>query len=180
MAKANAKKRAEENAARISRLFYVLLGSIVIFTAVRLVLYRATTRWWFQPTMGALTAGAAWFCYRSLAYIAAPSFDAGGALTDGGADLSMGGMSSYYHDVIYIAVFLLLSTALVSDWFWLLGLVVPGYALYMLWTSVLAPWIFNPTADELEAKNRSSESREDKRKRERAERKENGGRPARR
>lgn len=123
MAKANAKKRAEENKARIALLFRVLVGSIVTFAVVRLGMFRASSRWWHYPLF-AMTAGAAWFCYTSLAFIAAPSYDASGALEDGGADLSIGGMSSYYHDIVYVAVFLLVSTALISDWFWLIGLVV--------------------------------------------------------
>ena len=123
MAKANAKKRAEENKARIAPLFRVLVSAVVTFAAVRLGLYRASSRWWHYPLF-VTTSGAAWFCYTSLAFIAAPSYDANGALVDGGADLTIGGMSSYYHDIVYVAVFLLVSTALVSDWFWLIGLVV--------------------------------------------------------
>ena len=123
MARANAKRRADENAARMKLLFRLLVGAIVVFALVRLVLYRATARWW-HCGLFATAAGSGWFCYSSLAFIAAPAYDSSGALIDGGADLSIGGMSSYYHDVIYVAVFLLVSTALVSDWFWLVGLVV--------------------------------------------------------
>jgi hypothetical protein len=82
-----------------------------------------------------LLAGAAWFCYTSLAFIAGPSYDESGALVDGGADLTIGGMSSYYHDIVYVAVFLLLATALVSDWFWFIGLVVRCYAVTLRFAS---------------------------------------------
>ena len=123
MAKANAKKRAEENKARVALLFRVLVGSIATFAVVRLGLYRASSAWWHY-VLFAITSGSAWFCYTSLAFIASPSYDANGALVDGGADLTIGGMSSYYHDIIYVAVFLLVTTAVVSDWIWLIGLVV--------------------------------------------------------
>jgi len=176
MAKANAKKRAEENTARITLLFRLVVGAVATFVCVRLGLRRASVTWWFHYPVFGTTASAAWFCYRSLEYHALPSYDqASGALVDGGGDLTLSGMSSYYHDIIYIAVFCLVSTALVSDWFWLFSLVVPFYAIGLLWKHVVKPYIFDPTAEETEAKLRSNESREDKRKRVRAEKKENMG-----
>ena len=75
--------------------------------------------------------------------------------------MSLGGTTSYYHDVIYVAVFLFVSTALVSDWLWLVALVVPAYATYALWAWVILPWIFTPTADEEEANRRMRENKEE-------------------
>ena len=49
--------------------------------------------------------------------VGAPTWDASGALVDGGGDLTLGGMSSYYYDIIYIGVFCLCRGA-VSDWIW--------------------------------------------------------------
>ena len=170
MAKSNQKKRAEENLARLTLLFRALVASVACHAAVRLGVYRATTIWWVHYPLFAVAAGSAWFCYASLAHIGTPTYDASGVLVDAGADLSLGGMSSYYHDIVYVAVFLLVATALVSDWFWLLGLAVPAYATYMLWAKIILPWIFTPTADEAEANARMNETKEQRKKRELKER----------
>ena len=136
MAKGNAKKRAEENIARLSLLRKVVLGAVVSHAAIRLAWFRASAIWWVHYPLFATAASSAWFCYASLAHIGAPTYDASGALVDGGADLSLGGMSSYYHDVVYVSSFALFATAFVSDWFWLVGLVIPGFATYKLWADI--------------------------------------------
>ena len=78
-------------------------------------------------------------------------------------------MTSYYHDIIYVSAFVLITTAAFSDWFWLVGLVVPGFATYKLWADIILPWIFTPTQDELDANARMKETKEERRKREKAE-----------
>jgi hypothetical protein len=169
MAKGNAKKRAEENIARLSLLRKVVLGAVVSHAAIRLAWFRASAIWWVHYPLFATAASSAWFCYASLAHIGAPTYDASGALVDGGADLSLGGMSSYYHDVVYVSSFALFATAFVSDWFWLVGLVIPGFATYKLWADIILPWIFTPTAEEEEANARMHETKEQRKKREKQE-----------
>ena len=36
------------------------------------------------------------------------------------------------------------------DWFWLLLLLAPLRVFYLLWTNVIAPWIFQPAQEEEE------------------------------
>lgn len=43
---------------------------------------------------------------------------------DGGQNLAQGGMMSYTHDVLYISMFLQMATTLLSDWFFLVLLLV--------------------------------------------------------
>ena len=45
MAKGNAKKRAEENIARLSLLRKVVLGAVVSHAAIRLAWFRASAIW---------------------------------------------------------------------------------------------------------------------------------------
>eukprot|EP00963_Diacronema_lutheri_P007365 scaffold649_cov347-Pavlova_lutheri.AAC.4 len=59
--------------------------------------------------------------------MAKPTYGPNGDLVDGGADLSLGGTLEYLHDVLYITVFVHAAT-IVSDWFWLAYLIIPGYA----------------------------------------------------
>lgn len=53
-----------------------------------------------------------------------PAYDAQGELTDGGDDLTMGGTCEYLHDGIYLAAFCQLATPFLSDWLWLVFLLV--------------------------------------------------------
>ena len=46
-------------------------------------------------------------------------------MVSGGADLAQAGFTGYYFDAIYICIAVQLGTIL-SDWFWLLFLVVSG------------------------------------------------------
>ena len=166
MAKEGAKKRAKQNATKITLLFRALACAVVTHVGVRFVLRRATTPWW-NYALFLLVTGASVFCYTSLASIASPTFDAkSGELIDGGADIS-GGMSEYYQDIVYVSIFVLVTTAVVSQYFWLLTLVFPAYATYLLWTYVIQPYVFMPRMGELPE---AEESKEDKRRRERSER----------
>ena len=54
---------------------------------------------------------------------AEPTYGPSGELVDGGADLSMGGMCSYYHDLIYLAAIVQVAS-IVSDRIWWSFLVV--------------------------------------------------------
>ncbi len=54
----------------------------------------------------------------------------------------------------------------------LYGVQIPGFALYLLWVHILQPYVFTPRAEELASDGiPENESRFAKRKRERAERK---------
>lgn len=46
--------------------------------------------------------------------------------------------------MLYTTMFVQLTTGFLSDWFWLIYLVPPTIALYMLWTRVVYPWISKP------------------------------------
>lgn len=52
-----------------------------------------------------------------------PTYTERGEIEDGGADLSLGGLTGYYHDLIYISIFVQLAS-LISGYFWLVFLVV--------------------------------------------------------
>ena len=54
---------------------------------------------------------------------AEPTYGPSGELEDGGADLTMGGMCSYYHDLIYLAAIVQVAS-IVSDRIWWTFLVV--------------------------------------------------------
>ena len=50
----------------------------------------------------------------------------------------------YTWDLLYVTIFLQLSTGFLSDWFWLFSLVPPTIGVYYLWTMIIYPWISKP------------------------------------
>ncbi|MCO5558395.1 hypothetical protein L7F22_011976 [Adiantum nelumboides] len=81
--------------------------------------------------------------------MAKASYDESGELIDGGFDMSGEGLVSYLHDVLYITVFVQISSIL-SDKLWLVYLVIPIFALYKLWQLVLYPYIFQSSSEDTE------------------------------
>ena len=69
--------------------------------------------------------------YLQLASMAKPAYADDGELLDGGFDMSTGGICGYLHDVIYITAFVQL-TSIISEKFWYIYLVIPGFAAYKL------------------------------------------------
>merc|ERR1719239_2156097 len=55
--------------------------------------------------------------------------------------------------------------SLLSNWLWLLLLLAPLRAFYMLWTSVIAPWIFQPGEEEDEVSDKKKKKQERQMKR---------------
>eukprot|EP01135_Chromosphaera_perkinsii_P008074 Nk52_evm1s1119 gene=Nk52_evmTU1s1119 len=96
--------------------------------------------------------------------MAEPTFGERGELLDGGTDLNIGGLSEYIKDVIYVVLFVQVAS-LYSEWFLLVLLVIPGFALVMLWVKVIAPWIFEqpPELSEADVKRMQKKERQEAR-----------------
>mmetsp|Transcript_6392 Transcript_6392/g.39879 ORF Transcript_6392/g.39879 Transcript_6392/m.39879 type:complete len:175 (-) Transcript_6392:1040-1564(-) len=146
MAGAGAKRRRTENAKRLKALRVALVLSSVVYVGLRLGWFHNTAGW--KHYLGYLiTSAISALCYRSISSMAKPTYGPNGELLDGGADLSMGGTLEYLHDVLYITVFVH-TASIVTDWFWLAYLVIPGYAGYMLWIYIIYPYVFAARPDE--------------------------------
>lgn len=168
MAKAGAKKRVEDNRRRLQLLRQAITAANVLHLACRLLIFRGSVGTSHWLGLG-LTSTIYLICYRGLAQAAEPTYSASGDIEDGGADLNLGGLTGYYHDLIYLSVFVQLAS-LLSSYFWLTYLLVPGYGSYLLWKHVLEPFIFTPHEDEVQetaamAKRREKAERRQKRQR---------------
>ena len=89
-------------------------------------------------------------CYFLLSRAASPKYaplEKGGGLVSGGMDLSQAGMLEYTWDMLYTTFFVQLTTAFISDWFWLIYLIPPSMGFYYLWTKIIYPWISTPDAE---------------------------------
>ncbi|MCO5570864.1 hypothetical protein L7F22_024593 [Adiantum nelumboides] len=127
MANQAAKKRRDENARHIRFLQRLIIASNAVYIVVRILLFYSSFSW--KHWIGFLaTSGAYKITYDQLAKMAKASYDESGELIDGGFDMS-GGLVSYLHDVLYITVFVQLSSIL-SDKFWLVYLVVRLFNIY--------------------------------------------------
>lgn len=139
MANQGAKKRFEENRKRLAALRLALAAGLVTYVVMRLLVRRGYSSFWHLAGL-AFTAVVEAFTYTMIAKFAEPAYSDSGELIYGGADLSMAGMCSYYHDVLYVSVFVQVASCL-SSYFWYVYLVVPGYGGWLLWKNVLGPYL---------------------------------------
>lgn len=137
MARASAKNRLRQNKQRLRVLQLLLLGVNAAYLA-RLAIKR------FPPVdtvLVVLNNAVMYIAYATLSSAATPNYDVtSGELVDAGADLSSAGVLEYCNDLVYVcgATQLLAS---VSQWFWLLALVVPAFAGYKAWRHVIRPYV---------------------------------------
>lgn len=163
MANQGAKKRKEENERHMKMLLRIILGSNAFFILIRLCFQFSSFGWRMWVAL-ALTSTAYKLCYDQIRGMALPSYDENGELIDGGYDLSMGGLNGYLHDIIYLTAIIQLLSPL-TNWAWVLYLLIPGFGLYKLWELVLYPY-FTQTAPQEEVEDEKT-----KKKREKAEKK---------
>ncbi len=93
-----------------------------------------------------LTMSSAAFYFISCA--GRPIRDETGAVVGAGSDLNMPGHISEYAKDVILFVAIVYALAIISDYFWMLLLVVPAYLFYILWKNVLGPWFFAPAPEE--------------------------------
>eukprot|EP00906_Rhabdomonas_costata_P029421 RCo041523 len=140
MAKDTAKRTHKRNQTRLAVFAGVTVALNVLFLAWR--------AWWYADTFTALhnlgwlaLAGGEGYALYLLYTHALPSLDEQGKV-EACEDLSeLHGIPTYAQDVLWVSWFVQFTTAVVSEWFWLFYLVIPGYAGYQLWVNVAVPYI---------------------------------------
>ncbi|XP_059609261.1 transmembrane protein 208 [Phlebotomus argentipes] len=149
-----AKQIVEENAATLKFYRNMALIAQTAFLGVMLLLTDAFTGLTITMTIiaGALHFGS----YQFMSFMARTQYSESGSLIDSGTDLNMeGGLSEHVKDLIILTSGTQL-LALISNYFWLLLLLVPVRAFWLLWGSVIKPW--------MEQKNQEPEMDEKKQK----------------
>jgi len=149
MANDAAKKMLAQNKAIMSRYNLILPGVNLVYIAYRMYyLWDSFSGWHIAAFV--ITSIVYLVCYMLIARAAAPKYaplEKGGGLVSGGADLSQAGVLEYSWDMLYTTMFVQLSSAFISDWFWLLYLIPPCIGFYFLWTMVIYPWISRPDSE---------------------------------
>ncbi|KAI0773865.1 DUF788-domain-containing protein [Fomes fomentarius] len=143
MANASAKRVAQQNAETIKNLRLGLLisgaGSLVLRILLRRTSLRPTV---FGFWVYALSLIPSIFLSRYLERIGSPRRDpTTGALISAGEDLSRPGIIEWAFDVVYITWACQLASGAFGDWVWWLYLVIPLYAVFKLWSSVISPML---------------------------------------
>ncbi|XP_043695238.1 transmembrane protein 208 homolog [Telopea speciosissima] len=130
MANQGAKKRKEENARHMNKLFRLIIACNVIHFLVRMLVFHSTVSW--KHWVGLCVTSLAYAIpYQQLSKMAEPAYDDDGELLDGGFDMSTGGVCGYLHDVIYITIFVQLMS-IISGKFWYTYLVIPAFGAYKI------------------------------------------------
>lgn len=164
MAKAGDKKRIEENEAHLKAMRLLIFGTNVAYILIRLVLRSATaTRGLYAGFALTSAIYAASFTFISKALC--PTYGPGGEVIFAGQDRSIGGVLSYFDDIVYVTLFVQL-LGLWTDKAWYAFLAIPAYAGYALAIHVVLPWWNTPTFKE------APETEADRKRREKKDRQE--------
>ncbi len=136
------KQIVEENAATLKFYLYVICGANALFGCLTYVFFwdSFTT---FYMFLVAGTASMYFGSYKFMSSMATPTYDpVNGGLIDGGIDLNLEhGMAEHSKDLILLTAGVQV-LSLISNYFWLLLLLAPARAVYMLWVNFIGPWIF--------------------------------------
>lgn len=96
---------------------------------------------WKHYLAVAFTAAVYGGCYQFMAHMVGQ-----------GLDLNVkSGMGEHAKDILLVTA-IIQTLSIISNYFWLLWLVVPGYAFYLLWVNILGPWFFAEAPPEMDEK----------------------------
>ncbi|XP_072013872.1 transmembrane protein 208-like [Amphiura filiformis] len=155
------KQIAEENKATLKFYFNIMAGASAAFILVRLLWWLESFTWvnWLALIFASsIYVG----CYQFMASMAKATYSQTGQVVDGGLDLNMeSGMAEHVKDIILMTAIVQV-LAILWDYFWLLWLLIPGRAFYLLWVNILSPWIFAPAPEVDEKKQRKMERKMNK------------------
>ncbi|XP_050537643.1 transmembrane protein 208 isoform X2 [Daktulosphaira vitifoliae] len=101
--------------------------------------------------------------YRFMSYMANAKYTESGQLLDSGTDLNMeGGLAEHTKDLIILTSGCQL-LSIISNYFWLLWLLAPGRAFYILWTNFLGPYFMQSSADNIPEVNEKKQKKLERR-----------------
>lgn len=134
-----AKQIVEENKATLKFYLYMIVGSTVLYFFLQLIFGGPSTWGTITLTITGLLAQVA--AYKFMEMMARPTLAENGSIIETGSDLNMeGGIAEHVKDVIILTSGTMLLSFL-SKYFWLALLLGPIRAVWMLWGSVIKPWM---------------------------------------
>ncbi|TFK27050.1 DUF788-domain-containing protein [Coprinopsis marcescibilis] len=143
MANASAKRIANQNEAAVKHLRLGLFMPTLLSLVLRLLLRRDS----IPPSKGSIaiyivTYFPSFFLSNYLIKIGSTRRDSvTGALISYGEDLNQAGVTEWCFDILYVTYACQVGSGAFGEWFWWFYLVIPLYAVFKLWTSVISPYV---------------------------------------
>ncbi|TPX38507.1 hypothetical protein SeMB42_g06699 [Synchytrium endobioticum] len=139
MAHHSSKKIAAQNTKTLHSHLYAILATSLLYILARFFVFAATCTYKHilaftivECVLLALYLHLSWLANHHAIHLADPA-----------------SLVAYYFDVLYIAMFVLLATAVLGDVFWYTLCVIPAYALYKFWDKLIKPFVASPVAPHL-------------------------------
>ncbi|XP_015602516.1 transmembrane protein 208 isoform X2 [Cephus cinctus] len=146
-----AKQIVEENVSTLSFYRNMVFGAAGIYLTAMMVFFEFTT---LTITLTILSGIVYVASYQFMGYMAKAKYTESGQLLDSGVDLNLeGGVAEHVKDLIILTSGVQI-LSLISNYFWLLWLLVPLRGAWMLWSKLLSPWFFSapPVQPEIDEK----------------------------
>ncbi|XP_003487733.1 transmembrane protein 208 [Bombus vosnesenskii] len=154
-----AKQIVEENKTTLNFYQNMIIGAIGIYFTVTMLFFNFTT---LSTTLTIFSAIVYIGSYQFMKYIAHATYSESGQLLDSGIDLNMeGGIAEHVKDLIILTSGVQV-LSLISNYFWLLWLLVPFRGGWMIWKQILAPWFFASTPEQPEISEKKQRKLEKK------------------
>ncbi|KAJ3723254.1 hypothetical protein EV361DRAFT_879584 [Lentinula raphanica] len=158
MANASAKRIASQNEATVKNLRLGLFIPTLLSFILRFLFRRDS----LPPSKGSLalylgTFFPAFFLSRYLTQIGTTRRDpTTGTLISYGEDLNQSGLIEWAFDVLYITWACQIGSGAFGEWFWWLYTVIPLYAIYKLWVSVISPFVLGRSSSQTDSSPQSN------------------------
>ncbi|KAI9294381.1 DUF788-domain-containing protein [Neoconidiobolus thromboides FSU 785] len=136
MANLQKKKIIQKNEQLLTQLQKIFLGVNAYFIIIRL-LFQYSSLTFYNLLAYIFTVGLSWLIYFQLIKLAKPTLN-GAQIVNPGEDLSSKGLISYMFDILYITWFIQVTTT-ISNYFWYVYLLIPGYGAYLLIFNIVLP-----------------------------------------
>ncbi|KAJ7068058.1 hypothetical protein C8F01DRAFT_588919 [Mycena amicta] len=176
MANASAKRIANQNEATVKVLKLGMLLPTILSLILRVFLRRTS----LPPSktsffLYTVTFLPAFFLSNYLIKIGTTRRDpTTGTLISYGEDLSQPGVMEWCFDVLYITWTCQIGSGAFGEWFWWLYMVIPLYAVFKLWTSVISPMVLGRSSSTTSTPEETAEKDASKRQEKLRKRSERG------
>ncbi|KIM45843.1 hypothetical protein M413DRAFT_440895 [Hebeloma cylindrosporum] len=169
MANASGKRIANQNESTVKSLKLGMIFPTIISLVLRLLFRRSS----LPPSKTSVaiyivTFFPAFFLSNYLIKIGNPRRDpTTGTLISYGEDLSQPGVTEWCFDILYITWACQIGSGAFGEWFWWLYMIIPLYAVFKLWTSVISPMVLGrgspaPADDSTPEKGAATSKRQEK------------------
>lgn len=154
-----AKQIVEENVSTLKFYRNMMCGTLGTYFIVMLIFFNFST---LTITLTIFSTIVYVGSYQFMIYMARATYGESGQLLDSGVDLNLeGGIGEHVKDLIILTSGVQI-LSLISNYFWLLWLLVPMRGGWMLWKQILSPWFFASPQEEPEINEKKQRKLEKK------------------